>query len=91
VRERALDDRAGAGAQGVLQGADGPRGEAPLHDLADPGVLRRVHVSMISRWTSICSRWMCSLKRMTAVLRNEEKISGCVETYLTSACRVTAQ
>ncbi|CAM5602483.1 hypothetical protein SALBM311S_07767 [Streptomyces alboniger] len=48
-------------------------------------------LSRISRWASIASRSMCSLKRMIAVLRYEEKISGCVETYLTSACRVTAQ
>lgn len=34
---------------------------------------------------------MCSLKRMIAVLRYDENNSGCVETYLTSACRVTAQ
>ena len=47
--------------------------------------------SRISRWASIASRSMCSLKRMIAVLRVEENNSGCVETYLTSACRVTAQ
>ena len=47
--------------------------------------------SMISFWASIWSRLMCSLKRMIAVLVLEENSSGCVETYLTSACRVTAQ
>lgn len=48
-------------------------------------------LSMISRCISIVSRGMCSWKRMTAVLRNEENNSGCVDTYLTSAWRVTAQ
>lgn len=48
-------------------------------------------LSMISFWTSIWSRVMCSLKRMTAVFSFEENNSGCVETYLTSAWRVTAQ
>lgn len=48
-------------------------------------------LSMISFWTSIWSRPIVSLKRMTAVLRLEENNSGCVDTYLTSACRVTAQ
>lgn len=47
--------------------------------------------NMIRRWASICSRAMCSLKRMIAVFVVEENNSGCVETYLTSACRVTAQ
>ncbi|GGR15056.1 hypothetical protein GCM10010282_04150 [Streptomyces roseolus] len=41
---RLLGDRAGAGARGGLQAADGARGEAALDDLADPGVLGRVHV-----------------------------------------------
>ncbi|CAM5596382.1 hypothetical protein SGRI78S_07136 [Streptomyces griseus subsp. griseus] len=41
--------------------------------------------SMISFWTSIWSRLIVSLKRMTAVLVFEENSSGCVETYLTSA------
>lgn len=48
-------------------------------------------LSMISRWTSIWSRVMFWLKRMTAVLVVEENNSGCVETYLTSAWRVTTQ
>src|SRR3954447_26695875 len=48
-------------------------------------------LSRISRCASMASRSMCSLKRMIAVLRYDEKISGWVETYLTSACRVTAQ
>lgn len=48
-------------------------------------------LSMISFWTSICSRPMRSLKRMTAVFSWEENNSGYVETYLTSAWRVTAQ
>lgn len=48
-------------------------------------------LSMISFWTSIWSRVMCSLKRMTAVFSFEENSSGWVETYLTSAWRVTAQ
>lgn len=47
--------------------------------------------SMISFWTSIWSRLIVSLKRMTAVLVLEEKSSGWVETYLTSSWRVTAQ
>ncbi len=47
--------------------------------------------SMISFWTSIWSRLIDSLKRMTAVLVWDENSSGCVETYLTSACRVTTQ
>lgn len=48
-------------------------------------------LSMISRWASIASRLIDWLKRITAVLVCEEKSSGCVETYLTSAWRVTAQ
>ncbi len=48
-------------------------------------------LSRISRWASIASRSMCSLKRMIAVLVVDENNSGCVDTYLTSACRVTAQ
>ncbi|CAO0835030.1 hypothetical protein SMICM17S_05424 [Streptomyces microflavus] len=48
-------------------------------------------LSMMSFWTSIWSRLIVSLKRMTAVLVFEENNSGCVETYLTSAWRVTAQ
>jgi hypothetical protein len=39
-----LDDRVGAVAQAFLQGADRPWGEASLDDLADAGVLGRVHV-----------------------------------------------
>lgn len=46
---------------------------------------------MLSRWASIRSRFMCSLKRMIAVLAREEKTSGATDTALTSACRVTAQ
>lgn len=47
--------------------------------------------SMISFWTSIWSRLIDSLKRITAVLVLDENSSGWVETYLTSACRVTTQ
>jgi len=48
-------------------------------------------LSMISFWLSIPSCWICGLKRITAVFRVEEKVSGWTETSLTSACRVTAQ
>lgn len=48
-------------------------------------------LSMISFWTSIWSRLIDSLKRMTAVLVWDENSSGWVETCFTSACRVTAQ
>lgn len=47
--------------------------------------------SMISFWTSIWSRLIDSLKRITAVLVFDENSSGWVETYLTSVCRVTTQ
>lgn len=43
-RHGLLDDLQGAFPQGLFQPADGPRGEAALHDLADAGVFRRIHV-----------------------------------------------